>query len=478
MKTLALSISLLLLALPLMPVEASFFGRHQNLPKSLTTRESSFCGSHHMPCPIAEPCCNNGTCHTTSMEACPISLGCDPIHSHLEGCFPLPACRNIKDQFKHANLLIPKQAFTGDPNQAHWISDFHHIARYAKIDQHNHKLLLHTRRDLVKTQSGGGFGATVSSTRWNKYGTFTAKLRSGATGPGIVTAFLLSNPALSEEISFELTGRDPKRVITNYYRRVRPTETLEESVQHHLGRDNGVHSHNHHHHHVSKLESHEESHELKRDSTKHDLVYKIEWTDKMIRWSVDGKVLRTVLAKDVNTPALGGLPEKPMQLQLTVWDAGHAIETREWSGGKTDYGADNLDEYITTVDSIEINCFDSKEGNKPWPGPDALKRLKKAQALETERAKSYRKMNKGKKGDDGEFHGGQEHHGYGHEEGFFARMWGYLEMAVLSLIKWTFVLLALVCGAAYFTQPKTTKTTTSITSTTRTSSSNQQKPGF
>ena len=326
---------------------------------------------------------------------------------------------------------------------------------------------------MVKTQSGGGFGATVSSTRWNKYGTFTAKFRSGSTGPGIVTAFLLSNPALGEEISIELTGRDPKRVITNYYRRVQPAETFKESVQHHFGGGNGAHSRNHHHHHVSTLESHEESHELKRDSTKHDLVYKIEWTDKMIRWSVDGKVLRTVLAKDVNTPALGGLPEKPMQLQLTVWDAGHAVETRDWAGGKTDYGPDNLDEYITTVDSVEINCFDSKEGKKPWPGPDALKRLKEAQALEAERAKRYRKMNKGKKSGDGKFHGGQEHHGYGHEEGFFARMWRYMEMAILSLMKWTFVLLALVCGAAYFTEPKTTTSTTRISPT-----SNQRNLGL
>lgn len=313
----------------------------------------------------------------------------------------------------------------------------------------------------------------MSSTRWNKYGTFTAKFKSGATGPGIVTAFLLSNPALGEEISFELTGRDPKRVFTNYYRRIQPTETLEEAVQRNLGRGNGVHGHSHLHHHIPKLEPHEESHELKRDSTKHDLVYKIEWTDKMIRWSVDGKVLRTVLAKDVYTPALGGLPEKPMQLQLTVWDAGHSVETRDWAGGKTDYGADNLDEYITTVDSIEIQCFDPKEGNKPWPGPDALKRLKKAQALEAEMAKRYRKMNKGKMGGVGKFYGEQEHHGYGHEEGFFARMGRYLEMAVMSLIKWTFVLLALVCGAAYFTQPKTT------TSTTRTSpTSNQRNLGL
>ncbi|KAG0220251.1 hypothetical protein BGX33_003510 [Mortierella sp. NVP41] len=402
------------------------------------------------------------------MDACPISLGCDPMHSHPEGCFPLPGCRNIKDQFKHANLLIPKHAFTGDPNQAHWISDFHHIAPYAKIDQRQHKLLLRTRRDMVKTQSGGGFGATVSSTRWSKYGTFTAKFRSGSTGPGIVTAFLLSNPALGEEISFELTGRDPKRVITNYYRRVRPVETLKDSIQHHLGGKGAADPH-HHHPIVSTLEPHEESHEMKRDSTKYDLVYKIEWTDKMIRWSVDGKVLRTVLAKDVDDPVHGGLPENPMQLQLTVWDAGHAIETRAWAGGKTEYGSDNMDEYVTTIHSIEISCFDSKEGNKAWPGPEALKRLKKAQALEAERAKRYRKMNKGKNGSgDSKYH---QQHGYGHEEGFFSRLWSYLEMAIMSLIKWTFVLLALVCGAAYFTEPKTT----TASATTRTSSTSNLK---
>jgi hypothetical protein len=305
---------------------------------------------------------------------------------------------------------------------------------------------------MVKTQSGGGFGATVSSTRWSKYGTFTTKLRSGATGAGTVTAFLLSNPALGEEISFELTGRDPKRVITNYYRRIQPAEGFKESMQYHLGSggDSSGLRGGHHRNMVSKLLSHEESHELKRDSTKHDLVYKIEWTDKMIRWSVDGKPLRTVLAKDVDAPHLGGLPKNPMQLQLTVWDAGYVAETRDWAGGKTSYGPDNLDEYVTTVHSIEMTCFDSKEGNKPWPGPDALKRLKKAEALEAERLKRHRRLNR--------VHGG-----------FFGRLKSYFQMALLSLIKWTLVLLALVCGAAHFTQPSTKA---AVTSTKRTSPGN------
>ncbi|KAG0357470.1 hypothetical protein BG005_003498 [Podila minutissima] len=391
-----------------------------------------------MPCPAAEPCCNNGTCHTTSMEACPISLGCDPHHSHLDGCFPLPACRSLKDQFKNANLLIPKHAFTGDPNQASWVSDFHHVAPYAKIDQHQYKLYLRARRDMVKTHSGGGFGATVSSTRWSKFGTFSAKLKSGSTGPGIVTAFLLSNPAMGEEISFELTGKDPKKVVTNYYRRI-PGNNLDPLHSSAATR--------------SRLESHEETQALKKDSTQHEMTYKLEWNEHHIKWFVDGKLIRTVLAKDTSD----GLPTNPMQLQVTIWDAGHVRETMAWAGGMTQYGEDNLIEYVATVDAIEISCKDMKEGQKPWPGPEATRRLKQAQADAAASAKRYWKMNKGKQGD----------YGYEHEQGFFARLKRFFEWSVLTLIKWSCLLLSLIFGAAYFTEPKSTNVRVSSSSSSK-----------
>lgn len=55
-----LSLLLLPLASQNRLVEGSLFGfRNQHHPNSLTTRESSFCGAHHMPCPAAEPCCNS-----------------------------------------------------------------------------------------------------------------------------------------------------------------------------------------------------------------------------------------------------------------------------------------------------------------------------------------------------------------------------------------------------------------------------------
>ncbi|KAF9417828.1 hypothetical protein BGZ94_009859 [Podila epigama] len=263
---------------------------------------------------------------------------------------------------------------------------------------------------MVKTQSGGGFGSTVSSTRWNKFGTFSAKLKSGSTGQGIVTAFLLSNPAMGEEISFELTGKDSHQVVTNYYRRV-PGNHMDPLTHAAATR--------------SSLVSHEEIIELQKDTTKYEMTYKIDWCEEYIKWYVDGKLIRSVSAKD----SVGGLPTNPMQLQVTIWDAGHVPETMNWAGGMTHYGDDNLDEYVATVDSIEITCKDPKEGQKPWPGPEATKRLKKAR-------ENARRLNG--------------------ESWFLAWLKRLFEWSVLTLIKWTCLLLALVFGAAYFTEPKPT----------------------
>ncbi|KAF9584403.1 hypothetical protein BGW38_006599 [Lunasporangiospora selenospora] len=271
---------------------------------------------------------------------------------------------------------------------------------------------------------------------------------SGSTGPGIVTAVLLSNPAMGEEISFELTGKDPKKVITNYYLRVPIPDhdhdhTSERSHQNkhlHLEPSQQHHRHHNFHRHAhTKLLSHEEIHDLKHDSTQHELIYKIEWTDQMIRWSVDGKILRTVYAKDTPRSILStgssGLPTNAMQLQLTIWDAGYLPDVSEWAGGKTDYGEADTNEYVATVDSVEINCRDSKEGRKSWPGPDAMRRLKIAATRDKKLEKLARMSSVG-------------------DHGVVTSVKEFFEVALLSLIKWTFVLLSIVCGAAYLTEPK------------------------
>ncbi|KAI1319782.1 hypothetical protein EDD11_003167 [Mortierella claussenii] len=451
MRLLTPTLALLLLLVPIddlwiEPVQASFFS-------SLTKSDHSnaiACGASHAPCPVSAPCCNSGICQRTSSKACSIALGCEPEFSHPQkdstpkhkkssldeyepqnpqSCFPLPVCRSFTEKFKGNNAdkkglhipLIPKENFTGDPDSAHWTSDFDHVASYAVVDPKLKKLVLKAKRDTVKTQSGGGFGATVSSTRWNRYGTFAAKFKSGATGPGIVTAMMLSNPILGEEITIEVTGRDPKTVVTDFYRHsaqdtrsaswlpsfksvvpslgglrtrtrklkdmILPSGTKTKKnkalttdvvvIQHSDAEDDGGEKHDED---EIEDESLEEFHSLKKSATEHELVYKIEWTPQRIQWSVDGQVIRTLLAKDLMAQKGYGLPSHPMQLQLTIWDAGYNKETEAWAGGRTDYGENDEKEYTTLVDWIENSCHDRKEyKHSPWPGKDASKRLEKAE---------------------------------------------------------------------------------------------------
>ncbi|KAI7816320.1 hypothetical protein BC939DRAFT_508398, partial [Gamsiella multidivaricata] len=346
MRLLTPSLALLLLLVPLddlwiEPVQASIFS---SAPSS---EVAPSCGPSYEACPVSSPCCNNGTCHETSLMACSMSLGCEPRYSHPlddkssskkknkkkskrgedndeeyeddgdpRSCFPLPVCRSFKETFKHNDadkkgqhkLLVPKLDFVGDPDLAHWTSEFDHIAPNAVVDPKQKRLVLKAKRDTVKTQSGGGFGATISSTRWNLYGSFSAKLKSGATGPGIVTAMMLSNPMRGEEITIEVTGRDPHTVVTDFYShsardshsskgtgswlpslnlksvvpsmdglRVRtrklkamilPKTQEKKNKEHDQDEDEKEEE-------VEEDNSLEESHALKRSAVDHDLVYKI-----------------------------------------------------------------------------------------------------------------------------------------------------------------------------------------------------------
>ncbi|KAF9353239.1 hypothetical protein BGX34_011719 [Mortierella sp. NVP85] len=447
-----------------------------------------------------------------------------------QSCFALPVCRSFKETFKNNKAdkkgqhlpLIPKRDFTGDPDQAHWTSDFDHIAPYALIDPSQKRLVLKAKRDTVKTKSGGGFGATISSTRWNQYGTFSAKLKSGAHGPGIVTAMMLTNPILGEEITIEVTGRDPKTVITDFYRhsvhdtagQTRPTTAEEEgsgsvawlplsfrSVLHPvsidglrmrtrklknmiLHKDNDPHDDqvrddttksttedDGHHHDDGSLE---ESHVLKKSATENYLVYKIEWTPEKIQWSVDGKVLRTLEAKDLFQQKGYGLPSHPMLLQFTIWDGGYHEETAAWSGGKTNFGHKDEKEYTTLIEWIDIACQDPNESKRnPWPGVDAMKRLamaekeekeerearekeaKMKEAMEKERKKQAHKEDKKRTGQHDSFPRHHIIHDKGHASSTEPGMVPKLADSLISLLqRWMFVLVVLTGSASYLTRPE------------------------
>lgn len=265
---------------------------------------------------------------------------------------------------------------------------------------------------------------------------------------------MLSNPALGEEISFQITGRDPKTVLTEYYKHpaalssspdggksggvgraggwipvtvpglhwpLLPSVLSIESIttrgrkikdlllhKTHDSKNDGdavavensganiegstieklktinEHGPQDDEYHTNSLE---ESHTLKKSATENDLVYKIEWTPGKIEWSVDGKVLRTLRSKDLpkskNNKKSLEIPSQPMQVQLTIWDAGHSAGTRVWAGGVTDYGESDEREYVALVDWIDVACYDNKEAKRtPWPGKEASARLAQVEAEE------------------------------------------------------------------------------------------------
>ncbi|KAF9985602.1 hypothetical protein BGZ75_002749 [Mortierella antarctica] len=451
--------------------------------------------------------------HPVATQESKSKKGSKNSEPYSSSCFPLPVCQSFKQKFKHNQAdkheqhraLIPKLDFMGDPDQGYFTSDFDHIAPYAQVDSAHKRLLLSTRRDKVKTKSGGGFGARVSSTRWSRYGTFSAKFKSGATGPGIVTAMMLSNPILGEEISIEITGRDPKTVMTDIYRhsvdghhggneakssrsmvlpaslssvlpsmdKIRTrTRKLKDLLLHTKNsKDSGSDENG------GEDDSLEQSHPLKRSMTEHNVVYKIEWTPDMIRWSVDGQVLRTLTSKDLIKQKGYGLPSEPMMLQLTIWDGGYDKETSAWVGGKTDYGETNQNEYMTEVEWIEVSCRDNKESKRhPWPGADANQRLAQVEAEAKEKEKHEQEQHKAKEAEKekekkaaaqdekqvnqtvrgnwlfgrGKGRSEEDQKSRKAEPGVFAK---FVDSLVRTLMQWTFILLVLVGSASYLTDP-------------------------
>ncbi|KAF9562738.1 hypothetical protein BGW38_008968, partial [Lunasporangiospora selenospora] len=144
-----------------------------------------------------------------------------------------------------------------------------------------------------------------------------------------------------------------------------------------------------------KEDSLEETHSIKKNAAEQSLVYTIEWTPDYIKWSVDGRVLRTLTGKDMESlnctkafkeqPLLSAsyIPSEPMLLQFSIWDGGYDEATRVWAGGRTDYGPDNTKEYSMTVDWIKIkSLWDGgssatiAERSKSWPGAKIFEKLK------------------------------------------------------------------------------------------------------
>ncbi|KAK5783463.1 putative xyloglucan endotransglucosylase/hydrolase 21 -like protein [Gossypium arboreum] len=141
-------------------------------------------------------------------------------------------------------------------------------------------------------------GARWRSTTRFLYGTFTSLIQcpKGNTSGLNFNIYLssLEGDKSQDEIDFEFLGKDKTIVQTNYY----TTGTGNREQIHDLGFDcsDGFHE------------------------------YTIKWNPDSIEWVIDGKVVRKAEKKEGEA-----VPEKPMFLYASVWDASYIAEG-QWTG--------------------------------------------------------------------------------------------------------------------------------------------------
>ncbi|KAJ9624958.1 hypothetical protein H2203_004909 [Taxawa tesnikishii (nom. ined.)] len=86
-------------------------------------------------------------------------------------------------------------------------------------------------------------------------------------------------------------------------------------------------------------------------------TYTIDWTPESITWSVDGVIIRTLLASscDNNTHQY---PQTPSKLQLGLWDGGDPSAdygTWNWAGGHTNLSLAPFTMYVKSVNIVNAN---------------------------------------------------------------------------------------------------------------------------
>ncbi|KAG0337312.1 hypothetical protein BG000_005572 [Podila horticola] len=304
-------------------------------------------GCLHSPmggnCPESSPCCSSagycGSDPSFCAEACNAGGSFAP-----DSCWPLPMAVNIYDEFTDKNKLVDIRSFNGFPSTADWVVD-----RSAGTKPHaeitaDQKLVLRLNRVEKHPETGGG--ATVHSSRWMKYGTIEARLKTASNQPGPVSSFILISPISGDEIDFEIVGKDPTDMQTNFYYKVQPGREVNYGFAQHINVD---------------LDTSADYH-----------TYKLEWTATEMKWYFDGVLRRTQLA----SAAAGNYPDTPMRVAFGLWDGGYGNPgTAEWAGKNTSYEPNEQREYQLLVDWVKITPQTPENSTDPWPGQKYLKQM-------------------------------------------------------------------------------------------------------
>jgi beta-glucanase (GH16 family) len=305
----------------------------------------AICEHFGKKCDKTSPCCKNGYCDSKPSFC---ADGCEPENSYSEkSCYPRPGCVNFETTFDDAKKLIQAVDYDANPNNYDFVSEFQ--PDHASID--NGHLRLDMKYSNKKNEAGnyGGFGATVTWTRFIEYGKVTAVIKSASLSKGVVSSFITRSPE-GDEIDFEWVGKNPTQVESNFY------------FNNELDWTKGG------------------KHEVGGDTSKEFHEYTIEWMPDYITWYVDGKAIRTVRKTDTDRLSNGTykFPNKLSRVQFSIWDGGSSAEgTAQWAGTPTDW-SDKSRVYSMYVKSLKIEClYPNKTGEWPPEGYGPIKDKKK-----------------------------------------------------------------------------------------------------
>jgi hypothetical protein len=284
-------------------------------------------------CPESSPCCGQyGQCGTGAF----CLGGCDVINSHsFDSCVPNPTCQDATYTFKNLDNVQSIDKYLGDPSKIDWQSQ-------GKASSYNDNLLLTLSQDTS--------GTLLASTHYVWYGNICAKL-STSQGKGVVTAFIMMSD-VKDEIDFEFVGADIQHAQSNFYSQGVTVYT------------NGKN--------------------LTVDTSTNEHEYCIDWAEDTLKWSIDGKEMRSLDRKDTwnATSNRFDYPQTPSRIMLSLWPAGISTNepgTIEWAGGMIDWNSQYMTNgyYYAEVSEVTVKCYDPPDGVKK-SGDKAYKYTDKA----------------------------------------------------------------------------------------------------
>ncbi|KAJ2334171.1 putative glycosidase CRH2, partial [Coemansia sp. RSA 2673] len=252
-------------------------------------------------CPAQAPCSREGNCDS-GPTFCMFGL-CNPTLSYNStSCWKPEGCANQNVGFDSVNDAIAIRSYGGNPNVNPFVSIFE--PNNAVVS--GGSLVLQMKYNPAQKK---GFGSTVDSSNTMQYGQVTARIKTASVAKGVVSAFIIRNDQVGDEIDFEWVGKSPNQVQNNYYYHDIPDYNKKQYFD--IGSDTSADFHD----------------------------YTINWTPDVISWIVDGKTLRTLNRKDTYDSAskVYKFPAAEGRVGLSIWDGGSAATpgTQNWAGFPT-----------------------------------------------------------------------------------------------------------------------------------------------